>query len=673
MHPSPDRNPARPGMKSALSCQMSDSTQSSSIWPLAVVIFFACVVNYPCLLWGLQFGHDHNLHITYLHFFDTQLAAGELYPRWISGLNFGAGGPIFFVQYPLPYFAAAGLRRVLHIRETAEGLAHALGLFVFLTGIVAGVSSWLWCRTLANPVAAIFASVAYLTMPYLYGGDVYYRASIGEYSALALLPLALFFAHQIEARPWRATAGMAFTIGVVILCNLFTAILFIPFLFLYAIFLVPRTKIRMAAFIVASALVLGVGISGAYFLPMNAHRAFFNLANLVKLRQGIFSYRSHLFPFGETLFPGPQTSLRIVGLISCVIGLAIVALLIIRLRRSTTLEIASKILAYAAAVLVLLTCVAPLLHRVGFFPHAESGGLRIIDVRTRIFLITFLTLETALLAYASLRDQAERLPNFLLAAVLACYFLSTRWSEWIWAHASFLWNLQFPWRLSGILSTFALGLFALALKDAWDKPRRRRNTLLACTALWLGVVVGSYFVLDIPQVLVRPFFTEIRAKLESSYPAYASVSELPTPEELGDDESPAGKVSFLKGEGSASLGTIGARHLRLEADCSIPCTLLVKLVYYPFWQAHELPNQPVPIGPSSRAGLTELSLSPGIHQVDLELPVGRSEVWGAWLSLTSLVVVALMFFIDRGRNSAQASVFSAKSTAQPVPDSPARI
>jgi hypothetical protein len=659
-----------------LSCPMNEPTQSSPLWPLAVVILFACVVNYPCLLWGLQFGHDHNLHITYLHFFDAQLAAGELYPRWISGLNFGAGGPIFFVQYPLPYYAAAGLRRAFHISETAEGLAHALGLFVFFTGIVSGVSSWLWCRALANPVASVFASVAYLTMPYLYGGDVYYRASIGEYSALALLPLALFFAHQIETRPWQATAGMALVVGLVILCNLFTAILFVPFLFLYTMFLLPRTKIRTAVFIVASALVLGLGISGVYFLPMNTHRAFFNLANLVKLREGIFAYRSQLFPFGETLFPGPQTSLRIVGLISRVLGLAIVAILMIRLRRSITsrtTSVTSKALAYAAAALVLLTCAATLLHRLGFFPHAEFGSLRIIDVRTRIFLITFLTLEAALMAYASLRDHAERLPNFLLAAVLACYFLSTRWSEWIWGHASFLWNLEFPWRLSGILSTFALGLFALALRDAWSDLRRRRNALLLCSALWLGVGIGSYVVLDIPQVVVRPFFTEIRAKLESSYPAYASVSEWPTPEELGGNDSPAGRVSFLAGNGTASLSTITARHLRLEANCFAPCTLLLKLVHYPFWQANEVSNQPVRLEPSRRAGLTELSLSPGIHQIDFELPFGRSEVWGAWLSLISLFVVALMFFRGRGRDSAQPSVLPAKSTAQPVPDLPVGI
>jgi hypothetical protein len=176
--------------------------------------------------------------------------------------------------------------------------------------------------------------------------------------------------------------------------------------------------------------------------------------------------------------------------------------------------------------------------------------------------------------------------------------------------------------------------------------------LLAGIALWLGVGIGSYFVFDIPQVVVRPFFTEIRAKLESSYPAYASVSELPTPEEFGGDESPAGRVSFLAGGGTASLGTITARHLRLEANCFAPCTLLLKLAHYPFWQAYEVSKRSVRLEPFGQAGLTELWLSPGSHQVDLELPLGRSEIWGGWLSLVSLFVAVLMFFRDHGKNSA---------------------
>jgi hypothetical protein len=631
----------RDGLTSPI--EMNESKQNSAFWPLAIVIFFACIVNFPCLLWGLQFGRDHNLHIAYLHFFDAQLQAGELYPRWISGLNFGAGSPIFFVQYPLPYYVAAGLGHLFHLPATPVGEAHALGLFVFFTGIVSGVCAWLWCRVLTNPVVAIFASAAYLTMPYVYGCDVYYRAAVGEYSALAWAPLALLFSHQIGTRWVRAIAGMASAFGIVILSNLFTAILFAPFLVIYAICRVDRSKRIQSILLAASALILGVGLSGVYFLPMNAHRGFFSLANLVRLGPQIFSYSNHLFPFGETLFPRAQISLRIVDLMSAGLGLAIAAILLIRLQLQK-----SKSLAYAAIICVLLTCAAPFLHLIGFVPHPEDANVRVIDDRGRIFLVTFLTLEVAVLAYANLRDYAGAIPKFLVAASLACYFLSTRWSEWLWRHASFLWNIQFPWRLSGLLSVFLLGLVALAVRDIWDFERRRRIVLLFCTALWFVIGVGSYLALDIRGGLARPFFTEIRAKIETPYPTYASISKLPTPEELGTNDGLINRVLFLAGDGTATLDTIAPRHLRLKADCIHACKILLKLAYYPAWQAHEASNA-VPLEASTRSGLTELSLSPGSHEVDLVLPVARSEIWGVGLSLFSLAIVALLFLEGRER------------------------
>ena len=582
----------------APSSRVNKPNQAPALWPLAVVILFACVVNWPCLVWGLQYGHDHNLHITYLHFFEAQLRTGELYPRWISGLNFGAGSPIFFVQYPLPFYASAGLHRVFNLPATPVGEAHALGLFVFMMGIVSGVASWYWCRELANPIAAMLASGTWLTMPYVYSCDVYYRGAIGEYSALAWIPLVLFFAHLIDIRPSRAIAGMALAFAAIVLSNFFTAVLLTPFLFLYVACRASRAKMFFDVLIVTAALALGLGVAGAYFLPMNANRAFFSVANLVKLGPDIFYYRDHLFPFGRTLFPTGHLSFRIVDLVSGLLGFAIAAILIIRLRRSERL----KLLAYAAAACLLVTCAAPLAHLVGFAPHAELAIPRVIDVRSRIFLATFLTLEAGLLAYATLRDHTERLPNFLLASSLVCYFLSARWSEWIWQYAAFLWNIQFPWRFSGMLSVFALGLIAFALRDIWELTLHRKNALVVCAGLWLIIVGGSDLALGILNNLKQPFFTEIKRRVEAAYPAYASISELPTPDQLGPTDGFDNGVLFLTGTGTARLDTVTARHLRLEADCPRSCGLVLKLVYYPLWRAEEASSRVVALQASKRAG-----------------------------------------------------------------------
>jgi len=305
---------------------------------------------------------------------------------------------------------------------------------------------------------------------------------------------------------------------------------------------------------------------------------------------------------------------------------------------------ASNLLAGAAIILILATCAAPLFHLVGFVPHPELANLRVVDVRSRIFLITFLTLDMALLSYATLKTLRQTLPSFLITACLGCYFLSTRWSEWIWAQASFMWNIQFPWRLGGILSLFSLGLIALRLKEIWDLPlRRKRQALIVGAALWLVVAGTSFVVLGIGKSLAQPFFTEIKQKIETPFPAYARISKLPSPDELGPNDDLANKVLFRSGEGTATLDAIDARHLRLRAACMTGCRLLLKLVYYPLWKAHEGASISIALQPSERAGLTELQLGPGSHVVDLELPRDRSEIWGTRLSLVSVFLVVLLF------------------------------
>lgn len=76
---------------------------------ITALVAAAMVGTSPFLVHGLVLGDDRGAHLRYQHFFDRQIAGGDLYPRWMPGMNSGRGSPIFFVQYPLPYYVAWGL------------------------------------------------------------------------------------------------------------------------------------------------------------------------------------------------------------------------------------------------------------------------------------------------------------------------------------------------------------------------------------------------------------------------------------------------------------------------------------------------------------------------------------------------------------------------------------
>lgn len=89
-------------------------------------------------------------------------------------------------------------------------------------------------------------------------------------------------------------------------------------------------------------------------------------------------------------------------------------------------------------------------------------------------------------------------------------------------------------------------------------------------------------------------------------------------------------------------GAAVTRYTRREIDVRITeaapgASLLVKVSYYPLWQA-EAQGQPLPVSIDS-AGLMQLSLPPGSYDLHLRYRLGWPELLGEWLSLISLLVV----------------------------------
>ena len=606
---------------------------------LAVVILVACLVNYPCLIWGLQSGGDRDVHLTYLIAFDEQLRAGDFYPQWLNSLNYGAGSPIFFVQYPLPYYISAALHRILFLPSTPEGYNHALGLFMYFSGILSSIFAWLWCRRIAGAFAGLFAALVALTMPYAYGFDLYYRAAIGEYWALAWIPLALYFAHDLHDRRLRGLLGVAVAYAAILLAHPFSALLFAPFLIAYAICVNEPLARYRAAVLSASAAGLGMALSAFYFFPMMAHRLDFNMANLLRLHTGNFYYQHQLFPFGQTLFPGFRLRWTLYTIGCIAFGAIIIGIGVLRsLIRNQTLV--WKLCVVALIITILAVCLAPLFHFIGFQPHPEQADANVVSIRGRVFLLTFATLEIGLLAFVCVREAAAPLPSFLAASCLFCFFLTTRWSEAIWHHIKLLWNLQFPWRLDGLLTIFSVGLVALVLRDlAGLLPRLRVRLLMFCFGVWLVFCVGLDLSLGIAKVFVHPMPAALASGIEIGFPTYTNVAQLPTESELGPADGISGGASLVSGQGSASLALVTPRRKILSADCSEPCTILVRQLYYPYWKAQEAGHPDISLSQSSRAGLCELSLSPGSHSIQIQLSRGRPEVVGIWVSASSLVAV----------------------------------
>lgn len=264
--------------RASLAAKSRKLLAQSKLLHLAVLAGAGVVFSLPTLLAGFpSYTHDGWIHALWYSNFANQLWAGELYPRWLLGLNRGLGSPALFFYPPAPYYAASLFKPFLH--ADAQGLRQ-LGMAALLAVIASGWSMYLWlCRSVPRR-PALLAALVYLAMPYHLAVDLYLRGAFAEVWAFVWLPLILFFAQRLKCGARLSAAGLAVSYALLIVSHLPTALIFSPVPILYlAVVPAAARRIRTTAAAVA-ALALGSGLAALYLLPALAMREFISMQEL---------------------------------------------------------------------------------------------------------------------------------------------------------------------------------------------------------------------------------------------------------------------------------------------------------------------------------------------------------------------------------------------------------
>jgi len=242
------------------------------LWSFLSILAASVALGFPLLIRGIPLGHDTLDHLQRYSCVAAQFWQGEVYPRWLARMNSGLGSPALFVYAPLPYFAPALLRPLLRLPVNASRESLELGISIWLAIALSGVAAYLWLRTMASRWAATAAAILYMAMPYHVVIDAYTRAAVAEMWPFVWMPLSLYFLSQIlEGGFALAGAGLAVSYALLILSHLMIALIFTPVL-LAAVFFVPSQHGGWQALKAASPwLLLGMGLSSAYWLPALVH------------------------------------------------------------------------------------------------------------------------------------------------------------------------------------------------------------------------------------------------------------------------------------------------------------------------------------------------------------------------------------------------------------------
>lgn len=230
---------------------------------ILLLILSSLFALWPLFHAGFFVTDDAEWMIIRLSAFYTALHDGQFPVRFLHQLQFGYG-------YPAPTFLYPGfLYAAIPFVVLDFGFVNSIKIIIGLSLVASTVFSYLWLAKIFPRLASYVGAMLSLYMPYhLY--DVYTRGSVGEIFALVWVPFTLWMLER------RSVFFSSLGIFLLIISHNTLAALFVPFIFLYAIFrgIIQWQRLLIIFF-------LGVMLSSFFVIPTFVELRFTQFLSIV--------------------------------------------------------------------------------------------------------------------------------------------------------------------------------------------------------------------------------------------------------------------------------------------------------------------------------------------------------------------------------------------------------
>lgn len=612
------------------------------LWEWVLVIILALIPTLPLIVGSgivnTRAGGDSPFLLVRVHQLVLNLRAGVFPARWMPQAAYGLGYPFFNFYASLPYYLAAGLSLLGFGYLWAIKLAQALG-FVFAAMTIYGFSRELRFSRLASLLVAFVYSCAPFHMV-----NVYVRGdSLSEFYAFIFFPLILWSLLRLQrqagrengflASGFRSIVMVALSYAGLVLTHNISALIFTPFMLLYALLLIacmPACKrLRLAVYLLLS---LGIGalFSAWFWLPILAERGNVYLKDMTT---GYFHFAQHF-----RSLPGSAQAASLVQH-SPVFDWAITAD-----RQPFSMGLVQALLALAGVLALLVRWTRQ--------HHVESDGA------------------------------------FLLFLLAASTFMITPCSRPVWESVPLLPMVQFPWRFLSIQALPASLVVAYLVPDRKGTEGRSISGRAWLIAFVLGSAVLGTMLLGLhperlliheadittQRLMLYEYFTaNVGTTIRTDYlprwvdprPYTSEVFWQSVATRSPEGSKPAPIV--LEGQvASRQLIAVKPTSERWIIEVTSPAALLAFHTYYcPGWQA-QVDGQPAQIEALPGLGYIGLRLGPGRHQVSLSLGRTRAQLIAEALSALATIGLLGLLILDRSYNKPAATVAAVPSLSAPT-------
>lgn len=231
---------------------------------MLILVVISLLPLFDLLHAGLPKGHDTPDHVARIANFYQSLWEGNIVPRWAGNLNWGYGHPILMFLYPLPSYIVSFFHAVgFSIVDSTK--------LVFAVSYIASIlAMYLFAQAAWGVMPGFVAAVLYGFAPYRFV-DLYVRGAIGEHVAFVFPPLIFYCLLRMTRNHPGIAGGVITTLSMVglILSHNAVALMMMPLVFLYGVYLFFFEAKNRIRFLVLSAwyLVLGFLLSAFFWMP----------------------------------------------------------------------------------------------------------------------------------------------------------------------------------------------------------------------------------------------------------------------------------------------------------------------------------------------------------------------------------------------------------------------
>lgn len=227
-------------------------------FPLFLVIFFTAITVIPFFLKGFFITQDI-VFLTRIMVAANALKDGQIPIRWVDELRYGE--PLFNYYAPLPYYFA-GL-----LNTTGLDIISSAKITIIAATFLSGYFTYLLIKSVWGASEGLLASFLYLFSPYR-AVDLYIRGAFSESIAFAWYPLIFYLQIKLANVFKKITfVLLSFSLSLLIITHNISAVMFLPFSFLFSFFLSLSRKNLKIFWYFLSSFVLSLFFSAFYWIP----------------------------------------------------------------------------------------------------------------------------------------------------------------------------------------------------------------------------------------------------------------------------------------------------------------------------------------------------------------------------------------------------------------------